>query len=606
MMIKECDGCVACCSGGIIGEAHDAVFGHGTPCAYLSESKCTIYETRPNSCRAYQCLYTQGVVPGLKNPKESGFFVTVLDKGASQYIKVHFSPKWVDKEQLSLLQNWAIENRCFVEYSDYNCENIINNFLPISKLETISSIADQVAYLGLTEATEQILIKLKSAILEDDIHAMLDVSKKMFDHKMYDHAFELLDSVDSLSSTKIILDQETQNAVDHNYILCGLKANQPEKVLVKIEKLLRQDEEEINYHLDKSYALYLNNEKEKSKEMLLDMLYSNKFKLNEEHRNKLNFNLATHKSYSGDHIGGLTNFLEYGEKLSWWKVHTIFSRPGFKEKYGDNMQPWKGEVVPGATVVLYAEAGIGDEIINVRFMNNIKELGMNPVWMNDIATRKDLVELFKQNGYQVIISPEELKQYDNILYVQGMLTPSVMNLKEDELWKGVYLKSPKEYVNKWEQLTKTKKKLKIGIRWNGQPGFDQDLHRSLNLKQLYETVKHLDAEFYSLQIDNYMDQILDFPGIIHLADKLESWQDTFGLIENLDFVISSCTSVAHATAACGTKLYVMTPITEYYTWCVKGNKTPWYGDHVTILHQQKPRSWEEPLQELRLELKQYE
>jgi ADP-heptose:LPS heptosyltransferase len=69
-------------------------------------------------------------------------------------------------------------------------------------------------------------------------------------------------------------------------------------------------------------------------------------------------------------------------------------------------------------------------------------------------------------------------------------------------------------------------------------------------------------------------------------------------IWNLDLIITSCTSIAHFAAAMGKRTIVIVPISCYYTWCNPTKKSPWYGDNLTVLYQEKPRSWKEPLLEL--------
>ena len=64
-------------------------------------------------------------------------------------------------------------------------------------------------------------------------------------------------------------------------------------------------------------------------------------------------------------------------------------------------------------------------------------------------------------------------------------------------------------------------------------------------------------------------------------------------------VITTCTSVAHASASMGKKTFIFIPISAYYTWSHSTKQSPWYGDNVTLLRQQKPRSWNEPLLELK-------
>jgi hypothetical protein len=100
-----------------------------------------------------------------------------------------------------------------------------------------------------------------------------------------------------------------------------------------------------------------------------------------------------------------------------------------------------------------------------------------------------------------------------------------------------------------------------------------------------------DAEVYSLQRDYGIEDLQD-PSVVMLHDKLETFEDTMSAINQLDVVVSSCTSIAHASAALGKRTIVLSPLMSYYIWAEPGEKSSWYGDNVTILKQSKPRSWE--------------
>jgi ADP-heptose:LPS heptosyltransferase len=119
------------------------------------------------------------------------------------------------------------------------------------------------------------------------------------------------------------------------------------------------------------------------------------------------------------------------------------------------------------------------------------------------------------------------------------------------------------------------------------------------LKQIYNILKDVKAEFYSLQKHDGIEELPDFPGLINVEDKLETLEDTMALINNLDLVITSCTSIAHLAASQGKEVIVMVPISAYYLWCQVGNKTHWYGDNVTLVKQKSPRNWNEAMSELK-------
>lgn len=77
--------------------------------------------------------------------------------------------------------------------------------------------------------------------------------------------------------------------------------------------------------------------------------------------------------------------------------------------------------------------------------------------------------------------------------------------------------------------------------------------------------------------------------------KLDSWEDTLVVIDQLDLVITSCTSVAHVSAA------LEKPILPYYLWALPGNRTPWYQS-VRLFRQEFYGDWTASLKAIELAL----
>jgi ADP-heptose:LPS heptosyltransferase len=98
----------------------------------------------------------------------------------------------------------------------------------------------------------------------------------------------------------------------------------------------------------------------------------------------------------------------------------------------------------------------------------------------------------------------------------------------------------------------------------------------------------------------YIDTDKEYEGTISLKNRIESWEDTLDFIDQMDIIVSSCTSLVHASGAMGKETIVVTPIAEYYIWTSTrtDGTTPWYGDNFKILKQTKIRSWKEPLKQV--------
>jgi hypothetical protein len=108
-----------------------------------------------------------------------------------------------------------------------------------------------------------------------------------------------------------------------------------------------------------------------------------------------------------------------------------------------------------------------------------------------------------------------------------------------------------------------------------------------------------DADIY------YIDKTKGHPGTIELADRIESWEDTLDFIDQMDCIVSSCTSLVHAAGAIGKTTFVAVPIAEYYIWTTsrKDTSSPWYGSNFQVMKQTELRDWNEPLSKISEQVK---
>lgn len=381
-------------------------------------------------------------------------------------------------------------------------------------------------------------------------------------------------------------------------------ANYPEKAMTYIACNEAIDPNDIDLQLEKAYSLYLLNRKSEAEKILLDAL-ENRKDLSQEIITKIKFNLGTYFLYRDRFQQGMQYFIFEGAKMKLWNTQTIFSR---NQKI--NLPFWQGS--PDVkNLIVFAEAGIGDEIINIRFMKTLKERNINAIWYeatcdarNEVNDRPGLVEVFKKNGFPVVSDLREIENLGDFSWTYSMHLPIYLNLEYKDLWSGPYLQAPDDFKQKWNEKLESGDCLpKIGIRWQGSPLYDHDLHRSYSLELLYKNIKNCEATFHSLQKDEGLDQLDKFENLVDWSNDLETLEDAFGLISNLDLVITSCTSIAHIAASMGKEVFILVPISAYYVWSHSLEQSPWYGKNVKLFRQQKPRCWKEPIEMIAQELK---
>jgi hypothetical protein len=364
---------------------------------------------------------------------------------------------------------------------------------------------------------------------------------------------------------------DQKRASRNNLISAYLSMNYPEKAEYLVDIQLAQTPIDYDSLTQKAACLSLTNRKDDGEKIILDLLQ--KFP---EKKRELQSMLSGKYLREGKLTEGVRVFVE-----AFKPQHKMFEQEL-------RMKRWDGIPRPGRTIYVDGEGGIGDEIINIRFFENIKKLGMNPIlFSHDNKFYRDKNNLFRRHGYKV--QTESITIDKKQFWIPMMSFPAVLSLEEKDLWSGAYLSPLKNAKNKTES-----KRFKIGIKCSGNPYFAQDEYRKISLESMLKYLPE-NVDIY------YIDKLkVNNPRVIDLADKIESWEDTLDLIDEMDCIVSSCTSLVHAAGAIGKTTFVAVPIAEYYIWTTsrRDNSSPWYSKNFYVMKQVNPRDWHHPLLEI--------
>ena len=282
--------------------------------------------------------------------------------------------------------------------------------------------------------------------------------------------------------------------------------------------------------------------------------------------------------------------LEYGRSLG------VYGSGKLKT----NKPIWSGhDDLTGKTVIINMEAGYGDNIIYARFATEIWKRGGIAILCCD----KSLHSLFSRiPGTHKCITINEVSSTYHDYWIPSFSCSWLFGHTFETLPNEPYIFAKQESVELWKTILNTKKKIKIGIRWSGNPKFEHQQFRIFPAEKLINLYKDNDhIEFYSLQRD---DDIRELPDkISDLQHLIISWEDTAACIQNLDLVISSCTSIAHISAAMGKPTWVIVPLLPYHVWACGDNHSPWYKDTTRVFRQKTFGKWDEPFEEISMEIK---
>lgn len=351
--------------------------------------------------------------------------------------------------------------------------------------------------------------------------------------------------------------------------------NQPELALFYIEQNLKIKPDDFETLTQRAFNLALAGDRKTSETILLDLIEKH------PHRAKdMQSALSGKMLRDGETAKGILSFIDTFKPRSKLFDDTL------------KMRKWYGAVMPGKTIYVDGEGGIGDELINIRFFDWIKDLGMKPILYSAWSKyRIDTVDLFRRHGYEVIT--EAFSINPKALWTSMMSLPGYLNLNEQTLWRKPYLFPLRQEKNKLNS-----NRFKIGIKCQGNPYFSQDAYRCIPLEKMLEYLPD-SAELYYIDKEEHV-----HPRCIDLSSRIDTWEDTLDFIDQMDCIVSSCTSLVHAAGAMGKTTFVAVPIAEYYIWSStrKDNSSPWYGPNFQVHKQTKIRSWDEPLSNIAKEV----
>ena len=162
--------------------------------------------------------------------------------------------------------------------------------------------------------------------------------------------------------------------------------NEPEKALFYVELNLKQKPNHVETLMNKAFNLSLMNKKQEA-EKILEGIITDDPKLKES----LEYALSGKQLRIGDTARGIRNF------ITKFKPKNLLFEENLKLKF------WDGGIYPGKTIVINGEGGVGDELINIRFLDWFKKNGMNPILYSSWHMyRPDLSDVFRRNGHQVV------------------------------------------------------------------------------------------------------------------------------------------------------------------------------------------------------------
>ncbi len=259
---------------------------------------------------------------------------------------------------------------------------------------------------------------------------------------------------------------------------------------------------------------------------------------------------------------------------------------------------WQGQPLEGKTVLVYGEEGLGDVIQFARFVPRLKQLGAAETIL---AVPRECMRLFEHSNLADRVVEAEVD------VPAAHYRISVVTL----VWRlGITLETagPEPYLVPAPGAAPLPPhplfsgdgpapKLKVGLVWAG--GHEQLIthhEKSLPLAALHPLLELPGVAFYSIQKGRTREAELAGDAvarerIVDLAPLIHDFADTATMVDQLDLVISACTSPAHLSGGLGIPTWIMSPYARCWRWLRDGRETtPWY-DAVRLFTQPAPNDW---------------
>jgi tetratricopeptide (TPR) repeat protein len=293
------------------------------------------------------------------------------------------------------------------------------------------------------------------------------------------------------------------------------------------------------------------------------------------------------------------NFLPGWEKYEWrWRTRDFLAvRRNFTQPQ------WDGGPLEGRTILVYAEQGFGDVLQFIRYLPLVARRGGRVI----VECQEPLLRLVQMMGadFLAVAQGRPLPAFDvhcPLLSLPRLFATDLASIPRDV----PYLRADAAEAGAWrERLADHSAALKVGLVWAGSPTFKADLLRSPRQLSLYAPLGGVEGvEFFSLQKGEAARQARTPPTGMTLhdwTDDLRDFADTAALMENLDLIISSDTSVVHLAGALGKPVWVLLPFAPDFRWLLGRSDSPWYPT-MRLFRQQRAMEWEPVIAQVRAEL----
>ena len=262
---------------------------------------------------------------------------------------------------------------------------------------------------------------------------------------------------------------------------------------------------------------------------------------------------------------------------------------------------WDGRSLPDATLLVYGEQGLGDEIM---FASCLPDL-LRRCPRITLTCAAKLEPIFRRSFPQIEVNSldrtrepggETLLESASVTRAIGSLPLYFRPTLEHFPDHDGYLRADPDLVAQYrERLLAMGPGPKVGISWRGGTHRSRQAWRTLNRDHIAAILGAPGIQFVNLQYDSTGEEpeiasAIASGRLIHWPKALTDYDHTAALVHGLDVVVSVCTAVIHLVGALGRPVWVMAPFSPEWRYGISGEAMPWYPS-ATVIRQPIPGDW---------------
>lgn len=296
----------------------------------------------------------------------------------------------------------------------------------------------------------------------------------------------------------------------------------------------------------------------------------------------------------------LTNLL-IGNFKEGWELHDFRWKINNFEPYRHSQikELKKIDGINGKKILVWHEQGLGDSIQFSRFIPKLLNIGAKVVF----EAPNPLLNLFSQNlNCQVTSNAKNIIDFD--FQIPLLSLPKLFKIDINNIPKPLNIKINRDKAIAWQKkLNLSYKQLNIGIAISGNRAQKDNLLRSIPLKEIEPLLEFGTFFLIQKELSKSDEEFLaSHKNIKFIGDQLTDFNDTAAIVENMDLIISVCTSLIHLSGSLNKNSYLMSRHLSDWRWLQDRQDSPWYPS-IKILRQKSIGDWNSVTKQVYNELK---